>query len=315
VGKYLMAQYTSITPGVGEAILIRAIKREEYLEPNAYLGCTAVIHLAGLAHRRGHQPRAHMAVNCDLAVASATAAAEAGVKRFIYVSSSKALADFAQDETALDEEFPPAPTCSYGRSKRAAEIGLLELHRQGIIEVVIARPALVIGSPAKANLRALARCASFSAKYPAMLPVFQFILSTSRAKKSLTSLGNLGSALVWMAQDGRAGGKIFHVVDDVPLSSQGLFLRLFNSANNSQTSKIQDQRNDSSWPKFAWTNQFLSLAFTLLGRSQSYSALTRPLVLDGRKIQRELEWCPETRIDAELQQIMMSLHQREEARK
>ena len=77
-------------------------------------GCDAVVHLANIAHARAERDRLWK-VNVDGTVATAEAAAKAGVRRFIYMSSAKAA----------------APDDEYGRAKLAAAAGVELVGRVG----------------------------------------------------------------------------------------------------------------------------------------------------------------------------------------
>lgn len=54
---------------------------------NCFEGVDAIIHLAGLAHNKSYTDAEYRAVNTDGTLRLALKAAEAGVKRFVFVSS------------------------------------------------------------------------------------------------------------------------------------------------------------------------------------------------------------------------------------
>jgi UDP-glucose 4-epimerase len=308
VGKGLMSF------ALREAISIRAVPREDYLKSKAYEGCTTVIHLAGLAHRRSATLDDFREINCELALKCARTAALAGAKRFIYVSSSKALRDFAENDRPLNESELASPRCDYGRSKLAAELGLLALHREGVIEVVIVRPALVIGSPAKANLRSLAQAARWTRRFPWLSGFGNWIFSSFQAPKSYTGLENLCSALIRIAQSKGGAGSIFHVVENQDMSTSSLFNRMVNAGGTEPGSpQCKGSSDGSQYPRFLFI--VTRHALTFLGMRQTYNALARPFVLDGNKIKQELDWKPQVPIDVELQRIMADLPFSEEGSK
>jgi nucleoside-diphosphate-sugar epimerase len=289
-----------------ENISLRAIPRKNYLNNDAYRGCDVVIHLAGLAHRKSATSDDFMAVNCDLAVSCAEVAASAGVNRFIYVSSSKALRDFAESDQALDETTKAAPGCDYGRSKLAAEEKLWALGETGAIQVIIIRPALVIGAPAKANLRSLAKLAQRASLCAWSLSLSRWAFSGFQAPRSYTSLENLCSALIHVARSttGRAG--TFHVVDDEVMSTSELFQKLvrFGNARWSKTGAFNEPKARPSSKGFSAVLEF---ALRSLGLNATFNAIGRPFVLNGTKIQRQLGWKPQNLVDVELQRIMANL--------
>ena len=285
---------------------VRLIARENYLAVKSYEGCDVVIHLAGLAHRKSATLKDFIEINCDLAVNCARTAARAGVKRFIYVSSSKALRDFAENDQPLKESERASPRCDYGRSKLAAETALLGLHREGHIEVVVIRPALVIGAPAKANLRTLARAAHWACRLSPINGVANWVFSGFQAQKSYTSLENLCSALVCSAHSKLASGGVFHVVEDQTMSTAFLFNRMVAAGRtNLGLPRNTTSLNGSQTPTIL--TFVLRQVLTFLGMIQVFQALALPFVLDGTKIQKELDWKPQAHIDAELQRIMANL--------
>ena len=108
---------------------------------NPCVDMDAVIHLAGLAHvsSSAAELRLH---NLDASVTLAQQAKAAGVKRFIFVSSSKA-------------HYPEHST--YAKLKLETELQLLALHEPDLFDVVCLRPGLLYGSGMKGNLSGLLR--------------------------------------------------------------------------------------------------------------------------------------------------------------
>lgn len=102
-----------------------------------------VYHLAGLAHTHA-TAEAYTAVNVTATRRLAEAAREAGVRRFVFVSSAKA-------------GLPEARAGLYGAAKAAAEQQLLSLAAETAMELVILRPALIYGGEVKGYLRWLSR--------------------------------------------------------------------------------------------------------------------------------------------------------------
>lgn len=103
-------------------------------------GMDAVVHLAGLTRARSE---AHfMRVNGEGTALLAEAAANAGVRRFVYVSSIAAHGPAAHDQPR-DPSEPARPVSPYGRSKAAGETGALA--RADRMAVQVLRPPLVYG--------------------------------------------------------------------------------------------------------------------------------------------------------------------------
>lgn len=111
------------------------------LEARLCAGVEVVIHAAGLAHVNASAEALNRA-NFEASVALARAARAAGVRRFLYLSSSKA---------AWPEHS------AYAAGKAATERALLALQVPGGFTVQCLRPALVYGPGMRGNLAVLLR--------------------------------------------------------------------------------------------------------------------------------------------------------------
>src|SRR3546814_4236424 len=82
------------------------------LASSTFSGVAAVVHLAGRAHvtknESGTALSAFRVVNRDLALAIARSASEAGVRRFVFVSTIGVLGR-TTDSASFDALTPPAP--------------------------------------------------------------------------------------------------------------------------------------------------------------------------------------------------------------
>ena len=104
-----------------------------------------VIHLAGVAHvGQAQQARA---VNLDATLELLNAAISAGVRRFVYLSSTLAAA----------AEQGSGDITHYGRDKLAVEQALLTAAAEGKIEVVILRSVNIYGAGMRGNIAAMIR--------------------------------------------------------------------------------------------------------------------------------------------------------------
>ena len=120
-------------------------------------GVDAVIHLAGIAHQRA-DAAAYRRVNIDGTVALAREALEAGVERFLFVSSVKA------QGASPDSAEPSFP--DYGSSKLLAEQALQALCADTPMRLIIVRPALVYDGELTGHLRWLQRWVSLHMPRP-----------------------------------------------------------------------------------------------------------------------------------------------------
>jgi UDP-glucose 4-epimerase len=162
-------------------------------------GVDQVVHLAGIAHTRGADAASYDRINRLATARLATAAAQAGVKHFVFVSSIRAQSGPAADH-ALTERDDPVPTDAYGASKLAAE----EAVRGCGVPFTILRPVLVYGPGVKGNLALLARAAA--TRLP--LPVRDF-----GNRRSLLGIDNFISALTFVLATPAAIGETYVVAD------------------------------------------------------------------------------------------------------
>jgi nucleoside-diphosphate-sugar epimerase len=112
-------------------------------------GCRAVYHVAGVVRARSQEE--YDRVNAAGAARIARAAARAGVRRFVLVSS-QAAAGPNTGAAPRDEAEPERPVTAYGRSKLAGERLVAEAARGGSLEVVVVRPPAVYGPRDRAFL-------------------------------------------------------------------------------------------------------------------------------------------------------------------
>ena len=119
-----------------------------------------VVHLAARVHQvqeTSAEPLAEFRrINRDATEVLAAAALQAGVRRFVFISSVKAAVDSTGIQP-IDENFPANPQSHYGISKLEAEQTLLSLVGNTGFEPVILRLPLIYGPGAKGNLQSLFR--------------------------------------------------------------------------------------------------------------------------------------------------------------
>lgn len=118
------------------------------------IGTDTFIHLAARTHsadlRDAAAAHLYRSVNIDLTMKLAKACADAGVQRFVFMSSVKACGERTADEP-LREIDPAQPEDLYGRTKLEAENQLLQLASTSDMDVVILRAPLVYGPGVKGN--------------------------------------------------------------------------------------------------------------------------------------------------------------------
>lgn len=190
---------------------------EEAPGPERLRGITHVIHAAARVHvmRESAQDplAAFRAVNVEGTVRLVRAAREAGVERFVFLSSVKVHGEGGVHPYRSSD--PPAPTDPYGQSKAEGEERLRQ--EAGGMEWVVVRPPLVYGPGVGGNFRRLLGLAELAGWVP--LP-----LGGIRNARSLVYVGNLVDALIHLCGAEGAEGGTFLISDGPPLSTSELLL-------------------------------------------------------------------------------------------
>ncbi|MFM0029612.1 SDR family oxidoreductase [Paraburkholderia madseniana] len=166
-----------------------------------------VVHLAARVHIMNDDvadpDAAFRATNVDGALRMAAAACKHGARRFVFVSSIKAVAE-DDNGRPLREDDLPHPEDAYGRSKLAAEQALMRFGEETGLEVVVTRPPLVYGPQVRANFLRLLDAVWRGTPLP---------LGAIDSRRSMVYVANLANALVHCATDPRAAGQCFHIAD------------------------------------------------------------------------------------------------------
>jgi UDP-glucose 4-epimerase len=221
-------------------------------------GMDAVVHLAGIAHIGPDVPEATYDRVNHLATAElARAAAAAGVRRFVFMSSTRAQAGAASPEP-LTETATPRPTDAYGRSKLAAEAAV----RAADVPHTILRPALVYGPGAKGNFASLMRVVAL----PMPLPFGAF-----SNRRSYLALDNLIGAVRFALEDSRAVNETFLVADRQAISLAQL------------VSLLRAAAGRAPW-LVPVPPVLLKIALTTIGQRDSFERLAGTLIAEPHKL-------------------------------
>lgn len=175
-----------------------------------------IFHLAGLAHElqnNSKDEKLYNLVNVDATLELAELAVRIGVKKFIFVSSVKAGGSAVAGQ-CMNELDQGQPEGVYGRTKREAELKLLDIGQKSDMHVSIVRPSLVYGPDVKGNLRLM-----MSAIEKGWFPP----LPETGNRRSMIHVDDLVRALFLVAKDQRANGEIFIATDGEPHSSREIY--------------------------------------------------------------------------------------------
>jgi nucleoside-diphosphate-sugar epimerase len=117
--------------------------------------------------------------------------------RMVHVSSTAAMG--TPTESVVNEDTPCRPTTPYQKSKRAAELALLDLHTQQGLNVVMLRPCVVAGEGKdKSELLTLLKLVKRG--------IFPLVGGRRDIHKPLIDVDDLVSGLIRAIDHGRAGG-------------------------------------------------------------------------------------------------------------
>ncbi len=232
-----------------------------------------IVHLAGRAHVMRETAADPLAAfretNVEGTIKLAEAAVRKGIKRFVFISSVKAVGEQTYDHPFQETE-PPAPEDAYGQSKWEAEQALSETVKGTGLETVILRPPLIYGPHVKGNFETLLSVCSKNIPLP---------LRAVTNQRSLIFVGNLTDAILKCLAHDKAAGETFFVRDDGNPSTAELICAI------AEAFGVPARL-------LPVPPALLRLGGRLTGRSAMIRRLTESLVIDDGKIRSLLGWRP-----------------------
>jgi UDP-glucose 4-epimerase len=252
-----------------------------------FAGVDVVVHLAARVHvmdDTDQNPLAsYRATNLDATLNLARQAADARVKRFVFISSIKVNGEGG--DAAYREIDAPAPADAYAISKWEAEQGLWRIARETGLEVVILRPPLVYGPGVKANFLRLMQWAYKGWPLP---------LGAIRNRRSLLYLGNLVDAIRLCVEHPAAAGQTFLLDDGEAISTPDLIRAVAHAMG--RTARLP-----------AVPVRVIEFAGVLFGKRAAVARLTGSLWVDSSSIRSQLNWTPPYSMEAGLAATVASL--------
>ncbi len=240
----------------------------------ALVGAAVVIHLAARVHvmrdTASDPLEEFRKVNLHGTENLARRAAQAGVKRLVYVSSIKVNGEATMGDGKFSENDAPNPQDPYGVSKWEAEQALRRVAEETGLEVVIVRPPLVYGEGVKGNFAQMMKVLGRGIPLP---------LATVENRRSLLHVGNLVDALILCATHPGAANQTYLLSDGEDVSTPELLRQL--GAAMGHPARL-----------FPCPPAILKLAGRLTGKSDQVARLLDSLRIDSGKIRRELGWKP-----------------------
>ncbi|MSP27778.1 MAG: SDR family oxidoreductase [Methylococcales bacterium] len=250
---------------------------------DALQNVNVVVHLAARVHVMNDDSVDPLAefrkVNVDGSLNLAKQAAQAGVQRFVFISSIKVNGESTELGQPFHAADAPQPMDAYGVSKREAEDALRQLARDTSMEVVIIRPPLVYGAGVKANFRSMMRWLDKGVPLP---------LGAIHNQRSLVALNNLVDLIITCITHPAAANQTFLVSDGEDLSTSDLLRRMANALGKSAR----------LLPFPAW---LLQIGATLLGKRAVAQRLCGSLQLDISNTRQLLNWTPPVSVTDALQ--------------
>jgi len=253
------------------------------------LHCAARVHI--MSEDSSDPLSEYRAVNTEGTLNFARQAAEAGVKRFVFISSIKVSGEATKLNHPYKSTDLPDPCDPYGISKYEAEQGLELIAKETAMELVIIRPVLVYGPGVKANFLTMMKWLSKGVPLP---------LGAIDNQRSLVALDNLVDLIVTCVDHPNAANNIFLVSDDRDVSTTELLL-LLGRALGKKTVLIPVPM------------RFISLCSSLVGRDDISQRLCGSLQVDIQHTKTTLGWCPPYSLEQSLQKTVNAFRQENKA--
>lgn len=208
-----------LTQDVQQLIVGDLSSNTDYTE--ALQGVSVVIHAAARVHIMDDASTDPLAefrkVNVAGTLNLATQASQAGVKRFVFISSIKVNGETTTGKPPFLPSDTYITTDPYGLSKLEAEQGLFKLAQETGMEVVVIRPPLIYGPNVKANFRKLIETLDKGIPLP---------LGAVHNQRSFVALDNLVDFIMLCAEHPKAANETFLISDDEDVSTTLLLQRI-----------------------------------------------------------------------------------------
>lgn len=240
-----------------------------------------IIHLAGRAHILSDTAPDPLAVfrvaNRDLAVFLAKSALEAGVRRFIYLSSI-GVNGIETFDGPFSDSSAASPKAAYAISKHEAEQGLMSLLGNTSTELVLIRPPLVYGPDAPGNFKKLLGLVSSGFPLP---------LGKIGNKRAMIYIHNLTDFIFRTITMPEAANKLFLVSDGRDISTSQIIAHLAQGMDISA--------------RLIYVPEFLMrLVLTAVGKRTIFCQLYGSLEIDSKAARDLIGWSPPFEVEEAL---------------
>jgi len=269
---------------------LKIIKKNITAKSNWYpmlKGVDHIIHCAAL--NRGNIKKNnndklenYLEVNTYVTSNFAEQAANAGVKRFVFLSSIFVNGNETIGLSSFNNNDISQPKDDYSTSKFEAEKALLEISKQTGLEVVIIRAPLIYGEGVKGNFLRLLDLVYKQIPLP---------LAKINNLRSFIGLNNLIDLIICCIDHPKAAGKTFLVSDGEDISTSDLIRKLSKFMNKS--------------PRlFKVPQSIIKLMGRLVGKSLEIQKLLGSLRVDNSDARKILGWSPALSLDEGLEKTV-----------
>ncbi|WP_258197159.1 NAD-dependent epimerase/dehydratase family protein [Pseudomonas plecoglossicida] len=243
-----------------------------------------LIHLAGRAHVLVEHVKDPLAafreVNRDATLRLAQRALDAGVKRFVFISSIGVNGNRTLSEP-FREGSPVNPQAPYAVSKWETEVRLKALLEGTAMELVIVRPPLIYSEASPGNFGSFLKLIRTGVPLP---------FGNVTNKRSLISRLNVVEFLQVCVHHPDAAGELFLVSDGQDVSTPEMV-------------KIISQGMRKSTNLFSLPLPWLEFALSRMGKASMYRQLCGSLQVDASKAKDLLGWVPTGTTPAGLEEV------------
>jgi nucleoside-diphosphate-sugar epimerase len=252
----------------------------------ALQGVNVVVHCAARAHVMKDTTQDPLALyrdaNSHATLNLAKQAVEAGVKRFVFISSIKVNGEWTEQGKYFSPDDTHIPTEPYGLSKYEAEQGLKQIAQETGLEVVIIRPPLIYGKGVKGNFASMVRWIQKGVPLP---------LGAVHNQRSLVALDNLVSFMQVCCVHLQAANEAFLISDGEDFSTTELLHRVAKAY---------------GFPArlLPVPVSVMTFAAKLLGKGDVAQRLFGNLQVDSCKARELLGWKPVVTMDEQFQKMV-----------
>ena len=211
----LNVKIISRKPVPGEDVIICDFLKDK-IPDNALKDIDIVFHLAGYAHDLRdalEMEQTYKKINVEVTDDLLSASVKHNVRKFIFVSSVKA-GGVPVKGICASEEDQGDPDGIYGRTKREAELRILDVGRESSMHVSILRPALIYGPKVKGNLHLMMQGIK-KGWFPPLPEIGN--------RRSMIHVDDIIRALLLLANNKKSNGEVFIATDGRVYSSRNIY--------------------------------------------------------------------------------------------